>query len=56
VFPIVEPLGNERDEFVRYASEQGIPNLSLEGEELQRELDMLKTHVGRASGSWRFLG
>ena len=35
-------LGMEREEFIRYASKQGIPYLQLEGEELQRELDAIK--------------
>ena len=35
-------LGKEREEFIRYASEQGIPYFQLEGDDLQRELDTLK--------------
>jgi predicted HTH domain antitoxin len=35
-------LGMEREGFIRYASEQGIPYLQLEGDELQRELDAIK--------------
>jgi predicted HTH domain antitoxin len=35
-------LGKEREEFVRYASAQGIPYFQLDSEELQRELDILK--------------
>ena len=35
-------LGMDREEFIRYASKQGIPYFQLEGEELQRELDALK--------------
>jgi predicted HTH domain antitoxin len=34
-------LGKEREEFIRYASEQGIPYFQIEGDELQRELDTL---------------
>jgi hypothetical protein len=32
----------EREEFIRYASEQGIPHFQLEGADLQRELDAIK--------------
>jgi predicted HTH domain antitoxin len=32
-------LGLEREQFIRQASEQGIPYFQLQGEELQRELD-----------------
>ena len=32
-------LGKERAEFIRYASQQGIPYLQLDKGELQRELD-----------------
>ena len=32
-------LRKEREEFIRYASEQGIPYFQLESDELQRELD-----------------
>jgi len=35
-------LGLGREEFIRYASEQGIPYFQLEGDELQRELDAIK--------------
>ena len=35
-------LGKEREEFIRYASEQGIPYFQLEGDELQRELEAIK--------------
>ena len=35
-------LGLGREEFIRYASEQGIPYFQLEGEELRRELDASK--------------
>jgi predicted HTH domain antitoxin len=35
-------LGMDREEFIRYASKQGIPYFQLEGEELQRELDAIK--------------
>ena len=35
-------LGMEREEFIRHASEQGIPYFQLEGEELQRELEAIK--------------
>jgi predicted HTH domain antitoxin len=35
-------LGMEREEFIRYASKQGIPYFQLEGDELQRELDAIK--------------
>lgn len=35
-------LAMDRDEFIRYASEQGVPCFRLEGEELQRELDAVK--------------
>jgi predicted HTH domain antitoxin len=35
-------LGMEREEFIRYASEQGIPYFQLEGADLQRELDAIK--------------
>jgi predicted HTH domain antitoxin len=35
-------LGKEREDFIRYASEQGIPYFQLDGDELQRELDTLK--------------
>jgi hypothetical protein len=32
----------EREGFIRYASEQGIPYFQLEGDELERELDTFK--------------
>ena len=35
-------LGMDREEFIRYASKQGIPYFQFEGEELQRELDAIK--------------
>jgi predicted HTH domain antitoxin len=35
-------LGMEREEFIHYASKQGIPYFQLEGDELQRELDAIK--------------
>ena len=35
-------LGMEREEFIRYASERGIPYFQLEGEELQRDLEAIK--------------
>jgi predicted HTH domain antitoxin len=35
-------LGLEREAFIRYASNQGIPYFQLQGEEVQRELDALK--------------
>ena len=35
-------LRMDREEFIRYASKQGIPYFQLEGEELQRELDASK--------------
>jgi predicted HTH domain antitoxin len=35
-------LGKEREEFIRYASQQGIPYFQLENDELQRELDTFK--------------
>jgi predicted HTH domain antitoxin len=35
-------LGKEREEFIRYASERGIPYFQLEGDELQRELAAFK--------------
>ena len=35
-------LGMEREEFIRHASEQGIPYFQFEGEELQRELEAIK--------------
>jgi len=35
-------LGLGREEFIQYASKQGIPYFQLEGEELQRELDASK--------------
>jgi predicted HTH domain antitoxin len=35
-------LSMEREEFIRYASKQGIPYFHLQGEELQRELDAIK--------------
>ena len=35
-------LGKEREEFIRYASDLGIPYFQVEGDELQRELDALK--------------
>ena len=35
-------LSMEREEFIRYASEQGIPYFQIESDELQRELDTLK--------------
>jgi predicted HTH domain antitoxin len=35
-------LGKEREEFIRYASQQGIPYFQLEGDELQRELGAIK--------------
>jgi|SRR5436190_5096307 len=35
-------LGMEREDFIRYASKQGIPYFQLEGDELQRELDAIK--------------
>lgn len=31
-----------REEFIRYASKQGIPYFQLQGPELQRELDAIK--------------
>lgn len=33
-------LGKEREEFIRYAPERGIPYFQLEEDELQRELDI----------------
>jgi predicted HTH domain antitoxin len=35
-------LGMEREEFIRYASKQGIPYFQLEGDELHRELGAIK--------------
>jgi hypothetical protein len=35
-------LGMEREGFIRYASQQGIPYFQLQGEELQREIDASK--------------
>jgi len=35
-------LGKEREEFIRYASQRGIPYFQLEGDELQRELGAIK--------------
>lgn len=35
-------LGKEREEFIRYASEKGIPYFQLDSDELRRELDTLK--------------
>ena len=35
-------LGMGREEFIRYASKQGIPYLQLEGEELEQEIDASK--------------
>lgn len=35
-------LGMEREEFIRYASEQGIPYFQLDADELHRELDTFK--------------
>ena len=35
-------LGKEREEFIRYASEKGIPYFQLDSDELQRELDTFK--------------
>jgi predicted HTH domain antitoxin len=35
-------LGMEREDFIRYASKQGIPYFQLKGDELQRELDAIK--------------
>jgi len=35
-------LNMEREEFIRYASKQGIPYFQVEGDELQRELDAIK--------------
>lgn len=35
-------LGKEREEFIRFASQRGIPYFQLEGDELQRELDTFK--------------
>jgi predicted HTH domain antitoxin len=35
-------LGLGREQFIRQASEQGIPYFQLQGEELQRELDASK--------------
>jgi predicted HTH domain antitoxin len=35
-------LGMEREQFIRYASKQGIPYFQLEGDELHRELDAIK--------------
>ena len=35
-------LGMEREEFIRYASKQGIPYFQLGGEELHRELEAIK--------------
>ena len=37
-----EVLGLGREQFIRQASEQGIPYFQLDGEELQRELDASK--------------
>lgn len=34
-----ELLGMRRDEFIRYASERGIPYLQLDGDELRREIE-----------------
>jgi predicted HTH domain antitoxin len=35
-------LQKEREEFIRYASEKGIPYFQLDSDELQRELDTFK--------------
>ncbi len=35
-------LKMEREEFIRHASEQGIPYFQLEGDELQQELEAIK--------------
>jgi predicted HTH domain antitoxin len=35
-------LSKEREEFIRYASERGIPYFQLDDDELQRELDTFK--------------
>jgi predicted HTH domain antitoxin len=35
-------LGKEREEFIQYASQQGIPYLQLDSDDLQRELDTFK--------------
>ena len=35
-------LGKEREEFIRYASQQGIPYFQMDSDELQRELDTFK--------------
>lgn len=35
-------LGKEREEFIRYASEKGIPYFQLDSDALRRELDTLK--------------
>jgi predicted HTH domain antitoxin len=35
-------LSMEREEFIRYASQQGIPYFQLQDDELQRELDTIK--------------
>src|SRR5215204_2472393 len=35
-------LGMERENFIRHASEQGIPYFQVEGEELKRELEAIK--------------
>ena len=35
-------LGTEREEFIRYASEQGIPYFQIDSDELRRELETFK--------------
>ena len=35
-------LGKEREEFIQYASQQGIPYFQLDSDDLQRELDTFK--------------
>jgi hypothetical protein len=35
-------LGKEREEFIRYASETGVPYFQLDSDELQREFDTFK--------------
>lgn len=44
-----ELLGKEREKFIRYASEQGIPYFQLDSDELQREFDTFKKPECRSS-------
>jgi hypothetical protein len=39
---LLEELGLGREQFIRQASERGIPYFQLDGEDLQRELDASK--------------